>query len=502
MSMPISTMPTLTGTHIVSHLESIAASLERQISPTQSTNSQQGPVSTQSPTSFPVTATSKKDKRKRSKSNNQSKSKKSNSGNNDRPSEINVADIQAMNKSSIDLRVLAEKYAQTGLSQQVLHSVLKFHEEMQTLIAIKALELGITVSTIEEIFGKYLGVRQASAWNGFLQSEFAKEVFKAAGGIGSGEAMKILSDKWGELHLHERATYKKKKSQDEDINANTLDIDPLDEELDEMGVGSQARSGILQSRTNPLTKPRCLERYKIAAERFMDNTLANCIPVAHANHFEMVLIAVSTHIGKHNFQITRNTVGLNKAINVIYEADGVNKLPVQLQSYLVGKEPNGLVTELADRSRRIQSKVVGSLSQLLYDTVGLKHWPWSNCDAVLANAGVELKLLPGARSVEETFKTPSNKLTAAKVAALDADLKEHLIQLVRLPRTTGTQPNLTLDACANTVNNTPINHNINTLNQTQPLCTTAHNQTATDFNRVNTNIIERGRYDPLLFGMI
>ncbi|KAH9816236.1 hypothetical protein DFH28DRAFT_891774, partial [Melampsora americana] len=68
-------------------------------------------------------------------------------------------DIQGMNKTSVELCCLAKKNAQSGMNQDILRSILKFHKEIQTLIANTALKLGTIISTIEEIFGKYLGVR-------------------------------------------------------------------------------------------------------------------------------------------------------------------------------------------------------------------------------------------------------------------------------------------------------------------------------------------------------
>lgn len=413
----------VSGAQIVSNLENMAASLERcdfNVTQTQTTASQPAPVGTQQTTS----ATPPTNNRRKATSARPNKSKRSKQA--AETTEINVADIRAMDKTPFELRFLAEKHAQSGLTHTILKSIISFHEEIQTMIAIKALELGTTVSIIEEVFGKYMGVRRPSAWNGYLQSDFAKAVFKAAGGIGSGEAMKILSDEWANTDLIQRETYRKV--------APDLNVEPLDAGLAEMDIGTQARSTILQPRTNVLTNPVCLKKYKDTAKRILDENIAKLAPVARANHFELVMIAVSNHIGKHNFQATRNTVGINKAINLIYENEGVNAFPAQLQGFLVGKGPEGLAIALADRSRRKQSQVVNALSRFLEETTGLKHWPWSRCDSTLAEAGYELKLLPNARSDEETFKTSSSKLNCAKVAALEADLRDHMIQSIPIRR--------------------------------------------------------------------
>lgn len=72
-----------------------------------------------------------------------------------------------------------------------------------------------------------------------------------------------------------------------------------------------------------------------------------CIPVAKTNHFELVIIAVSNHLSKHNFQITRNTVGADKAVEVLYKKDGTDNFPCQLQAYLMGKSSAELASVIS-----------------------------------------------------------------------------------------------------------------------------------------------------------
>lgn len=140
-------MSTIFPAGTVSHLESIAETFDPPIN-TQTTHSQPAPVGTQQ-----TTTSSQSDnihKRRTTKTTNKKNAKKHKTPN-DSPPVFDLADIQATNKTAVELRCLAEKHAQTGISQEVFQSVLEFHDEMETLIAIKALELGTTVSAIEEI---------------------------------------------------------------------------------------------------------------------------------------------------------------------------------------------------------------------------------------------------------------------------------------------------------------------------------------------------------------
>lgn len=72
------------------------------------------------------------------------------------------------------------------------------------------------------------------------------------------------------------------------------------------------------------------------------------------------------------------------------------------------------------------------------DRTALKHWPWTKCDSTLSDAGFRFRLLPGARSVEKTFKEASSNLNQAKLVAMEADLKDGLIYLERMDRSSAT----------------------------------------------------------------
>ncbi|KAH9806733.1 hypothetical protein DFH28DRAFT_1046119, partial [Melampsora americana] len=373
------------------------------------------PAHTSTNTSSKRKASTTNTNSKKSKSKTSRRSRKTANSDTDDDDEpvFDPAELKNSQKTAVELRCLAVKFATSGLTEAILESVLEFHEEMETLIAIKALELGITVSDIEKVFGKYVGIRRPSPWNRFLQSPTARATFKAARGVSSGEGMKMLSQVWKNMTQEERDAYKEATQE-----TDSTTLQDLDDQLEAIDVGSQSRHTILQSRSNMVVNPRNLLQYKRNAEDFMDGLLTKCVPVAKSNHFEVVLIAVSTHIGKHNFQVTRNTVGLNRPVNMIYDLEGVQNFPAQLQALIVGKSTTDLALDLA-----------GYSNTNVEATTGLAHWPWTNCDSTLGNLGFKLKLLPGARSQLQTFKTPSNQLNQARLLALEADLQENMIQL-------------------------------------------------------------------------
>ncbi|EGG11545.1 uncharacterized protein MELLADRAFT_91125 [Melampsora larici-populina 98AG31] len=398
--MPITGHPVHpTGTQIVANLERLAAAAGANGLPTPS-HTQNTSHLTQRPstntTEVPSTVTAKPP-RKRNKTkgkNKRNKRKRGDKGSGSETEDVPIfdpADLKNSDKTALQLRYLAEEHSSSGMSDEILESVLEFHEEMQTLIAIKALKLGTTVLAIEAVFGKYIGVRRPSRWNRFLQSPRARAVFKAACGVGSGEGMRQLSVVWKSMSEVEKEVYNEATQE-----ADLASLQAMDKDLANLAVGSRSRDQILQSASNTVINPRSLKKYKDNANRYLDDVMKHCVPVAKSNHFEMIIVAVSNHISDHSFQMTRSTVGVKKIVEEIYAIDGVNKFATEVQAHLVGRKPSELTKSQSENARKFHARVVASLSTYCKEVTGLKHWPWSNCDATFKEAGFKFELLPGA----------------------------------------------------------------------------------------------------------
>ncbi|EGG08439.1 uncharacterized protein MELLADRAFT_84610 [Melampsora larici-populina 98AG31] len=477
--MPIAGYPIHpTGLDLVANLERLADSQAHGLhtpSHTQNTGTQR--IESDGTPPVPSTTT-EKPPRKRNKTKGKNKRNKRKRGDNGSGSEneddqptFDPAQLKDSDKTALQLRYLAEKHATAGMSDELIESLLDFHEEIQTMIAIKALELGTTVSAIEGVFrymfsGKYIGVCRPSRWNRFLQSVQARAIFKLARGVGSGQGMRELSRVWRSMTEAEKDVYKEATQE-----TDTANLQAMDQDLAELEIGPRSRDQILQSRSNTLINPRSLKLYKDNAEKYLDEIMAKCIPITRSNHFEIVVVAVSNHISTHSFQFTRSTLGVKKVVEEIYAIDGVNNFATEVQAHLVGQRPSELgVMGKSENGRAYQSRVTASLSTFLRitadiqlyleDITGLRHWPWSKCDLTLREAGYKLELLPGAQSVEATFKQNSRHLNRAKLLAIESDLKDHLIQLVKTNEVTPAQ-----------------NTNANTTNQPSPIDRTNTNTT-------------------------
>ncbi|KAH9820024.1 hypothetical protein DFH28DRAFT_1079911 [Melampsora americana] len=461
--MPIAGNPIHpTGNDIVANLERIAASQANGLhtpSNTQNTGTPTQRISSDTTVPVPSTTTDTLP-RKRNKhkgKNKQNKRKRADNGSGSENKEdkpiFNPAQWKNSDKTAVQLRYLAEKHATSDMSDELLESVLDFHEELQTMIAIKALELGTTVSAIEAVFhfmfsGKYIGVRRPSRWNRFLQSPNARAIFKLAGGVGSGKGMRELSRVWRSMTKAEKDVYEEATQE-----TDSASLEAMDQDLAQIKVGACSWDQILQSRTNTLINPRSLKQYKDNAEKYLDEIMVKCLPITKSNHFKMVIVAVSTHIAQHSFQLTRSTIGVKKVVEEIYAIDGINNFATEVQAALICQKPGELGVGKTETGREFQTRVTASLSRYLTDihlysegVTGLKHWPWSKCDSTLCEAGYKLQLLPGARSVEATFKQSSSHLNRAKLLAIESDLKDHLIQVVKINEMNSTQSHHTNNA--------------------------------------------------------
>ncbi|EGG10307.1 uncharacterized protein MELLADRAFT_94500 [Melampsora larici-populina 98AG31] len=396
-----------TGTQVVANLERIAAHEASGLhtpSHTQHTSTPSQRISTNTNTTeVPSTATNKpprkrnKTKSKKGKSNKRKRNDTGSGAETEEEPVFDPADLKNSDKTA-------------------------FHEELQTMIAIKALELGTTVSDIEAVFdmlsGEYIGVRRPSRWNRFLQSPRAREVFKAARGVGSGEGMRQLSAVWKSMTEAEKDVYKEATQE-----TDPASLQAMDEDLAELEVGAQSRNETLQSGSNTVVNPRSLKKYKDNADKYLDDIMK---------------------------KFTRSTVGVTKIVEDIYAMDGFNNFATEVQAHLVGRKPGEMT-----KSKSVASFIAESLrpSQVIAEVTGLKHWPWSRCDLTLAEAGFKLELLPGARSVEATFRSVSSNITRAKLLALESDLENNLIRLAPLNQTTPAQPQRTANT-ENTENTT------------------------------------------------
>ncbi|KAH9809561.1 hypothetical protein DFH28DRAFT_1086207 [Melampsora americana] len=178
-----------------------------------------------------------------------------------------------------------------------------FHKELQTMILIKALKLATAVSPIETVFGKYIGACRPLRWNRFLQSLRAREVFKAAQGVGSGEGMRQLSVVWKSMAKAEKDVYKEATQE-----IDWASLQAMDKDLAELEVGAQSRNQTLQSGSNTVVNPRSLKNYKDNADRYLDD-------------------------------IMRKVIGVTKIVKEIYAMDGFNDFATEVQAHLTGPKP-------------------------------------------------------------------------------------------------------------------------------------------------------------------
>ncbi|EGG08747.1 uncharacterized protein MELLADRAFT_115866 [Melampsora larici-populina 98AG31] len=110
------------------------------------------------------------------------------------------------------------------------------------------------------------------------------------------------------------------------------------------------------------------------------------------------------------------------------------------------------------KKKRAEAVKTGQESGFNMADIQDKLWPHVPIPSCTRPLGL-LTLLPGARSVEKTFKEASSNLNQAKLVAMEADLKEGLIYLEPIDRSSATAP-ASPSAHTNTIDPTETDGNL------------------------------------------
>ncbi|KAH9810019.1 hypothetical protein DFH28DRAFT_1132607 [Melampsora americana] len=325
-----------------------------------------------------------------------------------------------------ELRCLAEKHCRAGssLTRDEMNILFKFHEEQQHALAMKAIELGISVSSIDALWGRRIAVRIATAWNRFLQTPEAKAIFQEAGGISGGIAMAELSRIWKAKSPDERALYKAPPTQD-------------DPDFGDRTIGRDRQQALLQPRTAIKTNSTSLKKCEDLVRTFLADWHERATVIGRTCSTEFVIHAVSTHLASHSFQLSVSTPRAEQAVELMSRLDGVDEYGGRLQAYCTG---NSLDEIIKKRKRGGESKAtltnaIEAMSEFVCTkTNGLiPKWPWSKTDSTLAGAGLQVVLREGSKLDINVIKSPSKKLLIGPARQILEELSKGIEGICLIP---------------------------------------------------------------------
>ncbi|KAA1105754.1 hypothetical protein PGT21_017617 [Puccinia graminis f. sp. tritici] len=252
-----------------------------------------------------------------------------------------------------------------------------------------------------------------------MTTEEVKEIFRGPkNGVTKKDGMNEVSAIWNGLSDEQKAAYRKK--------AHPAPASPPDSTEAE----TVKTSDNVNDEEVAMRQTISFKRAANQVVEFMNNWVAQAVHLAKSANCELVMFAVSRHLGNHAFQFAKCTHGATRFVTGAQILDGTKHYAARMQSYLTGYEvaqiakingkkprlPNKHPVTIAARMRAfIREKTEGALNK----------WPWTKTNYRLAQAKFRLELLPGARSKRESLMRPSRYLKSSPESTLHRYLDQN-----------------------------------------------------------------------------
>ncbi|OAV88980.1 hypothetical protein PTTG_28847 [Puccinia triticina 1-1 BBBD Race 1] len=333
-----------------------------------------------------------------------------------------------------------------------------YASQQRKMMSIKAIERGVSMPMVHGFLGRRMAVRNPNSFNYFMKTKNARAVFCGPRkGVKWSPGMGGVSGLWKKLSSEEQAKYRHPASTTTRPDGPSH---PQNEDgSHEADEPSDDDEPIVAANQVGMRKSISLLSSSKEVENFLDKWDAEAVNVAETFGCELVIFAVSRHLGRHSFQYTRYTPGASSFVKKAEQVDGTKCYPARMQSFITGYTVSDLaasiamVNEQADKAAKAGSHAPGAkggkdasfplrpvsavkrMSKLIAEKTGgaITQWPWSKTDYRLAEVKYRLELLPGAKVAASWLKRPSRGLTPNRQAILHLDLDQNLIDFVYDP---------------------------------------------------------------------
>ncbi|POW07068.1 hypothetical protein PSHT_10108, partial [Puccinia striiformis] len=315
-----------------------------------------------------------------------------------------------------------------------------FQAEQRKILAIKAIERGVSVAMVEKYLGKCQPMRKLSTWQNFMKTEPARERFRGRGkgGVAQNHPM-------GEIGQIYRAGGKKLPALAGGVSGVVDVIDGLtatERALDDSEQeGHQAVQNVTHS--SPAVDSRemrgtvSMAGASVKVQDFVDEWVIKANSVAETYKCDMILFTASRYLGANSYQYTTSTHRASPFVQLADDLDGQNTYGTRFHGWLVGQSSEAIAAPEPENSIRPRTtNVKARLARLIgkkTENIWTK-WPWTDCEKVLAKHGFELVLHPKIRTERHIFNRPGKHLLAPDIQALHLDLDNKYIDVVRVPR--------------------------------------------------------------------
>ncbi|WAQ87285.1 hypothetical protein PtA15_8A189 [Puccinia triticina] len=303
--------------------------------------------------------------------------------------------------------------------------------------------------------GSRVAFRDLNEWNLFLKTPEAREIFRGAGKGVSHNCMMAQVSALRDALPDEELAARLDKVRTSKESTSTQELTPselaLDGEVDsspgpqEKAVTlSGMRASVSASRNSGRVENFLDEWLKKVGHQFsnicMMHTAADPLrqakTVACSTNCDMIVFAVSRHLGPHSFQLVKTTHGATPFRKYADDINGLNTYAARFQSYLTGHSTDQ-IAELAEGLEKDPSRpisVTTRISRLIAKKTEkiLVKRPWSRNKKKLAAAGFCLVLHPEIRTPYEKISSPSRRLTPTDIRRLHIDLDDRFIDIVKV----------------------------------------------------------------------
>ncbi|KAA1100604.1 hypothetical protein PGTUg99_027643 [Puccinia graminis f. sp. tritici] len=332
------------------------------------------------------------------------------------------------------LAIQARKASKRAMSDDDRDFFANFHHRQRKLLIIQAIERGVSMPMVDGYLGKRMVIKKPSGWNRFMQTPKVREVFRGAQkGVKDKSAMPLVSTMWNELPEEERLRYMKPSSKKQHNN-----LDPSIAATNNENPSGEADDDNEDELQVIMRRSVSFKRASDQVQDFMADWFEQAVHISKTCDCEMVMFAVSRHLGTHSFQFTRSTHGATRFVMGAQILDGTRHYAAQFQSYITGYE----VAQIAKINGKKQGppktpsvSTAVRLSHLITEkTEGvIKKWPWTRTEFRLAKLKYRLVLLPGSKTNRDWLMRPGRELKGPREATLHLDLDKKLIDVVHDP---------------------------------------------------------------------
>ncbi|KAA1104064.1 hypothetical protein PGT21_009274 [Puccinia graminis f. sp. tritici] len=349
---------------------------------------------------------------------------------------------ELMTHSVAELVAEARNRSKGAMSESDRTFFVNYFEEQRKMMVVKAIEREVSMEMVDVFLGKRQAIRRPNKWNRFLQTLAARKKFRGAGrGVGTSSAMSQVSA------LYKRMGKRLPSGEQPEPELTPSEL-ALDDDPEEEGRGEGEGEGTLDDRdeideaNNSASGGGVTQRGTVSLARaarqvedYLRDWATQANTIAQTCNCEMILFAVSTHLGPNCFQLTKSTHRATRFVDLANDTDQPNTYQARFQASLVGLSVSEMINLMRgpSRVRNRPPNFTGPMNKLIASKTEniITKWPWTDNESRLAKQGFQMVLDPRMRTPRKMLQNPNRTLKVGAIKSLLLDIADDYIDIVR-----------------------------------------------------------------------